>query len=79
MAGETHLRLAVIPEPEEGTRTVLAYQGEGTIAIQGSTKPNLVMDCGACGVPLVAGVGVNQIINIVFRCKGCGAFNEALN
>jgi len=70
------LRLAVIPEPEPGTRSVLIYTGEGTVIMNG--PGNLVMECGNCGVPLVKGVKTNQLRNLVFKCPNCGAFNETI-
>lgn len=73
-----HIRLHVIPEPAEGTRSVLIFAGEGTVAIKGDVAPNLVMDCGSCGAPLVQGVPVSQIESVVFKCNGCGAFNETV-
>jgi uncharacterized Zn finger protein len=70
------IRLMVIPEPEQGTRSVLVYTGEGTVVMRG--PGNVVMECGNCGVPLLEGVKVAQIQNLVFRCPSCGSFNETL-
>jgi len=71
-----HIRLAVIPEPEPNTRTVLLYTGEGTVVIRGSGP--VTMDCGNCGAVLAQNVEMGQLQNLVLRCKNCGAFNETL-
>jgi predicted RNA-binding Zn-ribbon protein involved in translation (DUF1610 family) len=71
-----NIRMRVIPEPEEGTRTVLKYVGEGTVIMSG--PGNVIMECGNCGVPLIEGLSVAQIQNLVFPCPSCGAFNETL-
>jgi predicted RNA-binding Zn-ribbon protein involved in translation (DUF1610 family) len=71
-----HLRLAVIDEPEPGTRAVINFVGEGTVVMRGAG--NVVMECGACGVPLIVGVKTAQIQNVVFKCPNCGAYNETV-
>ncbi len=71
-----HIQLMVIPEPEPNTRSVIVYTGEGTVVMKG--PGNAIMECGNCGVPLIEGVPVANIRNIVFRCPSCGAFNETL-
>lgn len=71
-----HIRLMVIPKPEPNTRSVIVYTGEGTVVMSG--PGNSVMECGNCGVPLIEGVPVANIQNIVFRCPSCGEFNETL-
>jgi hypothetical protein len=73
---QRHIQLMVIPEPEANTRSVLNYVGEGTVAMRG--PGNVVMECGNCGVPLIVGVPVSAVQNMVFRCQSCGAFNETL-
>lgn len=70
------LRMMVIPEPEPNTRSVLIFTGEGTVVMKGSG--NVIMECGNCGVPLIDGVAVGNIQNLVFRCPNCGEFNETL-
>ena len=71
-----HIKLMVVPEPEPNTRSVLLYTGEGTVAMRG--PGNVVMECGNCGVPLIEGVPVGSLQNLVFHCQSCGAFNETL-
>ncbi len=72
-----HVKLALIPQPNPNTRTVFVYEGKGTVVMQGPGK--LVMDCGGCGVPLLQGVRIEQVQNVVFRCPACGAYNETLD
>lgn len=70
------IRLAVIPEPEPNTRSVLIYTGEGTVVMRG--PGNVTMECGNCGAPIIVGVKTSQLQNLVFKCPNCGAFNETL-
>lgn len=72
------IRLTVIPEEQAVGRSVIAYQGEGTVAMKGQFT-RLIMECGACGAPIVEGVMLEQLENLVFRCNGCGAYNQTLN
>lgn len=67
--------LTVIAEPDPNTRTVFEKANEGTIYWQGSAT-NIGLVCGTCAAVLVAGMRREQIVNIVLRCKQCGAFNE---
>jgi hypothetical protein len=73
-----HIKLHVIPEPAQGTRSVLLREGEGTVVFRADHAPRVVMDCGACDARLVQGVPVSQIENVVLKCNGCGAFNETV-
>lgn len=68
--------LSVIPEPDPNTRAVFVYSGEGTIIFRGF-EVGLALCCGQCKSHLVVGMKRKQIQNIVLRCKGCGAYNEA--
>lgn len=72
-----HIKLHVIPEPAEGTRSILVKTTPGLL-IQAKDAPNVVMDCGACGERLVQGCRSNQIANMVIKCSECGAFNETV-
>ena len=67
-------KLKVIPETETKNRSVTDYRGEGTIAMQSEGNSDLL--CGQCGAVLVKGAGA-QIHGIVFRCNGCGAYNDS--
>jgi len=55
----------------------MEYSGEGTVAMRGSA--NLVFVCGGCRAPIIDGVLTNQLHNLVFRCNGCGTYNETLD
>jgi|SRR2546427_9313165 SEC-C motif-containing protein len=70
------IALRIIPEPDPNTRAVLIYGGEGTIAFRGFDV-GLALCCGQCKSHLVVGMEREQIQNIVLKCKGCGAYNEA--
>ena len=70
------VRLRVIPEPEPGSRSLFVYQGEGTVCFR-SYQVGLALCCGRCGAHLVVGLYRGQLQDLVFKCKACGAFNEA--
>lgn len=70
------IRMMVIPEPAPNTRSIIVYQGEGTVAMKG--PGTTVLECGSCGVPLVEGMRVAQIRQLVFVCPKCGAHNETM-
>lgn len=69
-------KMRVIPEPEPDTRSVLVYTGEGTVVMRGENT-GFVYSCGGCDVPLIVDVRPGQIVNLVFKCSACGAFNES--
>ena len=71
-----HFTLRVIEKPEEGTRTVLLYDGPGTIIIKGE-HPGVSYDCGNCESPLIVDIEPGQVRNLVLRCRACGAYNES--
>lgn len=70
------LKLPVIPEPENGTRSVLVRPpgGELTPFIRSDGPANLL--CGNCSLTLVKGVDAGQITNLVLKCPQCGSFND---
>ncbi|MEX1133756.1 MAG: hypothetical protein WED83_02810 [Acidimicrobiia bacterium] len=70
------MSLAVIPEPEPNTRSVLIRSGEGTVVMQGEGK--VILECGNCHEPLVQGIEMKQLKNLVFKCNNCGVYNETL-
>jgi hypothetical protein len=70
------IAMAVIPEPEPGTRSVLHYTGEGTVMMRGEGQTTLV--CGKCAAPLAVGVQVTALQSLVITCKNCGSYNETL-
>ena len=66
------MKLNIVPEPPEKTRTVIeskvtpAFKGEGDIDYI----------CGNCGVVLAEKIRQGQIRNIVIHCPKCGQYNE---
>jgi hypothetical protein len=74
----SYIRLHVIPEPAEGTRSVMIKTEGDSLVFQGSEAPAVVMVCGDCGAHLIKGVPVSRISNLVLKCRGCGAFNETV-
>jgi len=67
--------LQVIPEPDPGTRAVFQQIGDDTILFQG-TSGSTAYICGRCSEPLVVGVPLEHLVNLVLACSSCGAFNE---
>jgi len=65
----------VIREPDPGTRSVFQHIGDGTILFQGKSGLTAYV-CGKCGEPLIVGVPLEQLVNLVLGCSNCGAFNE---
>ena len=66
------IKLSIIPEPPEGSRTVIeskvspAFKGEGEVDYM----------CGSCGALIAEKVRLGQIRNIVVHCPKCGQYNE---
>lgn len=69
--------LKVIPEPDPNTRSVLGKIGDGTIMMHGQDT-GIALCCGACGEPLIVGLRIGQVQNIVLKCNGCGAHNDTI-
>lgn len=70
-----HVQLAVIPEPDPGTRSVIEKtSGDTVIFLGGSGGDSL--DCGSCGAPLAVRVDRGQFVSIVLRCNNCASFND---
>jgi hypothetical protein len=69
-------QMSVIEEPADGTRNVIMYAGEGTVAMR--SQGPIVYVCGGCREPILHGLEVGQAQGMVFRCNGCGAYNETL-
>lgn len=70
-------RLALIPEPEAGTRSVME-QPPGAAPfpfIIGVGDLDLL--CGSCGAVLLKSVDEGMVSNVVFKCPSCGSFSEA--
>lgn len=71
----TDIRLKVIPQPEEGTRTVLAV-ADRTAIYKGSGSNNYL--CGNCDFVLLEGIDHGQMSNVVLRCSACQSHNEMI-
>ncbi len=67
------LTMQVIPEPEEGTATVLKFTGEGTVLMRGSGNTNY--QCGSCHATILESINLGQMVGVVLPCNACGAFN----
>ncbi len=68
-----------IPEPSEGTRTVLVLEGTGTVVIRGDDdEAPLTFVCGDCSAGLATEMYRGQLGKIVLKCNRCGSFNEAI-
>jgi uncharacterized ferredoxin-like protein len=68
-------KLKIIPEPKEGTRTVIVRDVKSKLPyFKGAGNLNLV--CGNCGFVLCKKINEGQIRNIVMQCPECGLFND---
>jgi len=76
MAPRKKLRLVVIAEPAEGTRSVLVLQTDSPGFRVDADVPDYC--CGKCGNILFHGVDINRFVNVVVQCHPCGAFNETI-
>lgn len=70
------IALRVIPEPLPNTRSVLILGGQGTVVMKGLDESNPDLCCGNCAATLVSGTPEKTIHNVVFKCNGCGTYNE---
>jgi len=68
--------LEVIEEPDPGTRTVFQGHGESSVIFRG-TESAVAYTCGSCDAPLVVGVDITRIQEIVLGCSQCKSFNES--
>src|SRR5215213_3821606 len=69
-----HLSLEVVPAPPPGTASVLEVVGQDAVAVAG-TDTEISYDCGKCSNPLMAGIRIEQVENIIIRCGACGSYN----
>lgn len=75
MSKKLPLRMTVISEPKEGTRSVLVMGPDVTGSlIKGGG--DLSYMCGECGKTLLRNVGYKQIQNVVIKCNNCERHNE---
>lgn len=71
-------RLRVIPEPEEGTRSVLVPTDDvvGPVINGPGGRGTTDQVCGSCGRVLIAGIAPSQVMEMVIRCPDCGSYND---
>jgi DNA-directed RNA polymerase subunit RPC12/RpoP len=70
-----NIQMEVIPEPKQGTASVLVPSPNGPqIMFKGSSSDNYI--CGACGKTICQNVNRGMFINLVFKCFECGSFNR---
>ncbi len=73
------IQMEVIPEPKPGTASILVLttpnfaMADPYAQIRGIGDTDYV--CGSCRATIVVKGARGQIINIVFKCANCGAFN----
>ncbi len=73
------IQMEVIPEPEPGTASILVLKAPNFASadpyaiIRGPGNTDYV--CGSCRATIVVKGERGQIINVVFKCGNCGAFN----
>ena len=70
MAEPTKTR--IIPEPKEGTRSVLAPKEAPAVKGQDSSGPNVL--CGSCDTVLIEDAAEARFVDEVLKCPSCGAF-----
>ena len=67
-------KLRQIPEPVPNTRAILAAETAPVIKGEAGDRDYL---CGGCDIPLLSRIPDNvQLVNLVYKCPVCGAFNE---
>ena len=73
MVEETKYHMKVIPEPANGSRSVLLSDSPGPI-IEGAGPRTY--QCGTCGKTLIKRIRTMQVVDVVFKCGKCGSFND---
>lgn len=68
-------QMEVIAEPEHGSASVLVFGKNGPYSIIESDGSDNYL-CGACRNVICRNVTRGQIINIVFKCPNCNAYNH---
>ena len=70
-----NIQMEVIPEPEEGTASVLVPGPDGPqVMFIGQGDDNYI--CGCCGKTICEKVLRGKFINLVFKCYNCGSYNR---
>lgn len=68
--------LRVIPEPAEGTASVLVTESTDRDFTFFGGDGDTDLLCGKCGRALARGMASrNQVQGVVFKCPGCQSFN----
>jgi hypothetical protein len=74
-APRRQIKLLVVPEPAERTRTVLLQASAPPLfAGEEPEAPDYV--CGRCDSALIAKTTKLWLLNIVIKCFNCGAYND---
>lgn len=68
--------MKVIPQPEEGTRSILTSDNAPVIRGKGEGKGTLSLACGSCGAILVENVHPETVRYIVILCPDCRKYND---
>lgn len=69
------IQMEVIPEPKQGTASVLVPGTDGPqIMFKGAGTEDYI--CGACGMTICENVNRGMFVGIVFKCFECGSYNH---
>ncbi len=68
------IRMVVVPVSARDTRPVINSTDAGTVVMRGPDKTDHT--CGGCGAVILDGVSPLDVPNVMFRCNGCGGYNE---
>jgi len=72
-------RLRVIPEPDPETRAIFKkLPGAPDSVFFTSSQTADAYVCGGCYTPLIVGLPIAQVQNLVLCCSKCGKYNETL-
>jgi hypothetical protein len=68
--------MEIIPEPKEGTATVIILTKKGKFqTIVDGGEDNYLCGLIECGNIICKNVNRGQVSNIVFKCPNCGSYN----
>ena len=70
------IKMDLIEEPPEGTRTVLIPEVAPVFRGEGAGKGDVNYLCGRCSTILIETMPQGSVRNIVIKCPKCGSFNE---
>ena len=73
------IQMEVIPEPEQGTAAVLVLKTPNYALVDPYVIMRMGGDtdyvCGCCRAKIIENGNRGQIVNLVFKCAHCNAFN----